>query len=220
VQRDCGALVGSLGHVARVFRVDPDRVIVVAARASAEDRAMSATLVATAHRLADEIDDVGVSGIDGDAVEVIAREGLFGIHTLPAGAAVVRAPKAAVRLGIDHCIDANLAAAAGGGEADPAEWPGRPAAAGEATPMGALVVRPPDAASGPGNLGEIALPRPLPGIPGRGEKGARVGGIADDVVGAGEPAGRDRVAPRLAAVGRPIDSPRIASAEKMADGSN
>ena len=148
VDRHRGTLVGALGHSAGILGIDPDRVIIVTARTPAEDDAMRATLVAAPHRLADQIDDVGVSGIGGGAVEIITGEGAFTIDPPPVGAAVVRTPQAAVRLGIDDRIDPQASRLAGGGEADPPERAGGPAAAGQPAPVRALIVRAVDCASG------------------------------------------------------------------------
>ena len=129
VDRDCGALVGAFGHASGILRVDPDRMVIVAAGAAAEDHAMRAALVAAAHRLAGEIDDVGVSRIGGDAVEVVIGESATRVDALPVVAAVVRAPKAAVGFGVDVGIDAQMPALTGCGEADASERSRRPAAA-------------------------------------------------------------------------------------------
>src|SRR5690348_4280924 len=84
-------------------------------------------------------------------------------------------------------------------------------------PVRTLVVGAPDAAAGAGDFGEIALPRVLPRFPGRGEERARVLRVRRDVVDARISAGRERVGPSAAAVGRAIDSARVARAEEMAD---
>src|SRR5258708_963832 len=217
VDRHRGALIGALGHSAGILGVDPDRVIVVTARTPAENDAVRATLVAAPHRLADQINDVGVFGIGGDAVEIIAGEGTFAIDPAPVGAAVVGPPQAAVRLRIDDRINAKAPRLAGSGEADPPEGPGRPACACESAPMRALVVRTVDGAPGTGDFGEVALPRPLPRVPGRREQSAGIVRVCRNVVRSGEASRRDRVRPCLPAIGRAVDAARIAGPEEMPD---
>src|SRR6185312_129781 len=220
VDGDRRALVGPLGDMAGILRVDPDRVIIVAAGASAKDIAGRAAAGAAADRLAGQINDVRVARIDRDAVEVIVGEGASRIDPPPVGAAVVRAPQAAVGLRIHVGIDPDVSARTGYRETDSAERSRRPAAAGELMPMRSFVVRAPHAAAGTRDFGEIALPRILTRFPGRGEQGARVLRAARDIVDAGIAAGRERVAPGPTAVGRAEDSARVAGPEEVPDGAD
>ena len=217
VDADCSALVRRRRNAFGMERVDPEVVIIVAAGTAAGDHAMHPALIAAADRLADGIDHVGVARIDRDPACVIRGEGLFVIDLAPMRAAVVAAPHPAILLRIHHRIDPQCAVLAGRCEADPADRAVGPAAAGQPLPVGAAIVAAPHPAARPRGLGEIALPRPLPPFPGRGEERFIIGRIAGDIDRAGEAAGRKRMSPGPAAVGRTIDAARIAGAEEMAD---
>ena len=215
IDADRRALVRCRCHAQRVGRVEPQMMIIVAARATAGDGAGRPAMVAAADRLADRIHRLGVARVGDDPAGIITGERLLFIGVHPMRPAVVGSPHPAVVLGVDHRIQFERVAAARGGDADPPQRPARPAAAREFPPADPAIVGSIDCAARPRSLGEIALPRPLPPLPRRRKDGVRMLGIARQIDRPGPRPGAERVRPILAAVGRAIDAARLARAEEM-----
>ena len=192
-------------------------MVIVAAGTAASDLAAGPAMVAAADRLADGVDDVAIARVGDDAAGVIARESLGLVDVEPGRAAIVGAPHSAIVLGIDDRVELERPALARGRDADPAERPAWPATPRQSPPMNAAVVGAVDGAARPGGLGEIALPRPLPRLPRRGEDRVGMLGVAGKVDRAGPRPCAQRMRPVLAAVGRAIDAARLARPEEMPD---
>ena len=209
VDADRGALVAGDDHAFGVLRIDPDVVIVVAARRALEFGPVRAAVVGAAHRLAGRVDAVAIGRIGGDAAEVVVREPACGAHALPVHAGVVGAVQAAgilgggvcdvaaVLCGVDHRVDAP---AGSRGHADAAEHCAGPAVAGDARPGLAAVGRTVQAAAGSGIRREVRQPRIVADLPGRGIDDVGVGRIRGEIDGAGVGVDEQRALPGLAAV--------------------
>src|SRR5207237_5872346 len=70
VQTDRRTLVAAHDHARGCVRIDPELVIVVAARSALDRRKRLAAVGGAEQRHVRHVDDVGVPGIDGDAAEI------------------------------------------------------------------------------------------------------------------------------------------------------
>ena len=92
VDRDRRALIGGDEHDARVGGVDPDRVVVVAARRAFDRGERAAAVHRAIRRRVRGVDDVGVLRVDANVREVVAAapHAALGVHLTPALARIVR----------------------------------------------------------------------------------------------------------------------------------
>src|SRR6185295_4354626 len=173
VDGDDGALIGAGDHPLRVVRIDPQEVVVVAARRAAEEGEGLAAVGRAPQRLARHVDHIGILGIHLHHGEVRAGEARRGIDALPGGAAVVGTVDPGICDGVDGGIDARAAAAARYGETDASQRSGGQAVAGEPRPGLAAVGRFVDAAPRPDARHVVGLPGIVAHLPGGGEDGVR-----------------------------------------------
>ena len=209
VDGDHRSLVARRDHPLRVVRIDPQEMVVVAARSAAEEGEGLAAVRRAPDGLAHDVDRVRVFGIDGDAREVRAGEAAVGVDPLPGAAAVVRAVEAGrgiAAAGVDRGIDPPALAAGRHGEADASEGAGGQAVAGEPRPGPAAVGRFEDAASRAGVGDEIGKPRVAPELPGGGEDRVGRRRVRREVRGSRALVHEESPAPRPAAVGRAVDA--------------
>src|SRR6266446_2789520 len=108
IHADGRALVHGDGDDVRVFGIDPDSVVVVAARRAFDGGEILARVGGAVGRSVRHIDDIFISRIDAHAAEVVAAsiDTFFAIHLLPAFASVIGAIDAAPRLRVHPCIHA------------------------------------------------------------------------------------------------------------------
>ena len=214
VGADHRALVGGEQDDVRVVRVDPDVLVVVAARRAAQAGPGLAAVLRAHGDDGGAVDDVRVLRVDGHHRQIAAadphqRPWVVG-DALPGGAGVVRA--------VEPLPLARLVAAAGRRRQQRVDAVG-PArrdrqvglhdlvgeAAGELAPVVAAVGRLEDAAVAAAIV-VVVLPRPLAALPEGRVDDLRVGRIDVDVVGAGVLVEEEHLLPALAAVGRAEDA--------------
>ena len=92
VDRDRRALIGGDQDDVAVRGVDPDRVVVVAARRALDRPERAAAVGRAVRRRVRRVDDVRVRGIDADVGEVVAAspDARLGVHLRPARARIIR----------------------------------------------------------------------------------------------------------------------------------
>src|SRR5260370_7992081 len=70
VEADCGSLVRSEDHAGRISGIDPELVIIVAARRAAQHRNCLPAILRSVESDIRHVDHIGIMWIDSDAVEV------------------------------------------------------------------------------------------------------------------------------------------------------
>src|SRR5579884_2258553 len=142
VEGDGGALIGSEHHVQGIGGIDPDLVIIVAAGRAADDAEIPAAVAQFIKRHVRNVDDIGVVGIDSDAVEIPGAFGDAGIvvDECPSSAAIVTAIQARL-FGFDDGVDAAAAGAASDCDTDASPGKIGQAVAGELGPGIAAILR-------------------------------------------------------------------------------
>ena len=130
-----GALVGSRDHVVGMRRVNPQIVIVVAARRALDDLALLPPGGAAVDGAAHRVDRVRIARHRGQPGEIPVDQLLTVVDPLPARPGVVGAVQAAVFLRIDDGVHACSLRRVCGGKPDAAELAVRPAMTREARPV-------------------------------------------------------------------------------------
>ncbi len=205
VQGDDGALVDAEDAPVGVRRIDPQRVIVVAAGRALDRHERPAAVAAAVERRVHHVERLGIARIDRQLAEVpaAAPHPLVGGRPPPGRAAVVGAEDAAVDR-VDDRVH-RVRPAWRDGEADP---PGRRRQAGrrQPRPRPPEVRRPPQAAARPVRR-RIDAPRRPPRLPQRGEDDVGPVGTDGEVDRAGVGVAEQRALPRAAAVVGAEDPP-------------
>ena len=185
----------------RIGRIDPELVIVVAARRALERLERLTGVGRLVQRRVARVDDVGVAGVDGDSGEVPAAlpDAPVRAREPPANAGVVgRVQAAGLRVDrVDHCIDAP-ADARSERESDAAELLRREAL-GDRLPRVAAVRRAVEAAAR-AVRGRIDVPGRPARLPQRGEDRSRVAGIEGEIDRPGVFVAEEDAGPRLSPV--------------------
>ena len=222
VQRDDRALVRRRDHALRVLRVDPEEVVVVAARAAAEEFERRAAVARAPDRLTRHVDDVARARVGGQAVHVARREPGSSVDARPRAAPVVRAPEARhlrrhrrrlVRR-VDERPDPSPRRR---GEADAADRRRRPASPGETCPGAAAVGRLVEGAPRPDHRLEVGEPGIVAGLPQRGVQDRGVLRIGGEIGAARVLVDEEDLAPGPPAVLGPEEPALAVPAEHVAE---
>ena len=200
IDGDDGALVGAGDHALRRFRVDPQVVVIVATGRALDDVAMGAALVTAMDRSTHREHGVRIVRHHRQPREITVDQFAVVIDVQPVRAGIVRAIQPAIFFGIDHGVQACALRRVRRGEADATEAATWKTAPSEARPVLAAIDGLVDAAFRPAIRGEVAHPRVVAHLPGRGEHHIRILRIDGDVDRAGIGADEQRLAPGLAAI--------------------
>src|SRR5262249_52274531 len=114
IRTDADALIGGLNYARRVARIDPDEVIVVAARRSFEHRERLAAVSRTVDRRVRNVHGVGIVRIHGQAAEIPGagiNAGVVG-NTRPGRTGIVGSKQPATARGIDERVHTSPTGAA------------------------------------------------------------------------------------------------------------
>src|ERR1019366_123495 len=166
VQGDVGALVGAQQHAPRFGGVDPQDVIIVAARRAFEDAEGLAAIGGAKQGDVGDEQGVGVVRVHSDIAEIPGAlgEALVGAGARPGFAAIFGAVEAAGVLGIDQGVDALAAGRNRNARTAPLAF--GQAAASQVRPMLAAISRAVQSAAGAFDGRVLAPGRPF-GVPER-----------------------------------------------------
>ncbi len=204
VHRDRAALIRGDQHHVRVVRVDPDRVVVVAARRTLPRRERPPAVTRLVRGRVRRVDDVGVLRVDADVGEVVAAapHARLVVHARPAGAGVVGPIDAADLARRGHPRVDAIRVARGDPDADAAQpLRRRREAARQRLPRRAAVGGLEQAARRP-DVGVVVLPRALAGRPERRVHRLRVRRVEREIDRAGVLVFVENLLPGLSAVER------------------
>ena len=210
-------LIGGDEDDLRVRRVDPDRVVVVAAGRAFDRRERLSAVGRAIRGRVGRVDDVGIGRIDADVGEVVAAspDARFGVHPRPARARIVRSVEAGCARGRPRVDPFPVTRR----DADPdaAHAVGvRRQAAGERLPRAAAVDGLEQTARGSA-VGVAVFPRSLTRGPEHGIHGLRVRRVEGEVDRAGVLVFVEHSLPRPSAVARAIDAAFVVRAVRMSE---
>src|SRR5664279_2536748 len=172
VETDGCALIGANYHARSVLGIDPELVVVVAARRAAHDGDGLAGILRAIERDIRNVDHVGIAGVDGYPVEIPspAGEASIVVGERPRVAAIVRA----IEAGLLACIQQGIhtLAVRSYSNTDPSPISIRQSMAGQLCPGGSAVARAIQSSARPLQRG-IGAPRRTVRVPRAGKQNIR-----------------------------------------------